>query len=168
MAREKTKTRLSWPHLSPASLIFGESNDIIFNQKKSVSLYFISKMLKGAHLSNVYLNGVLVKQVDSVKYLGHFLTCELSDDIDIRRQCRVLNLRGNILFRKFHMCSMPVKLKLFNSYYSSLYTPHLWWNYKKMYVTKLQITYYNILKRNIGLSKYESTSATCTFTNTQC
>ena len=26
--------------------IFGESNDIIFNQKKSASLYFISKMLK--------------------------------------------------------------------------------------------------------------------------
>ena len=48
--------------------IFGESNDIIFNQKKSASLYLIYKMLKGAHLPNVYLNGVLVKQVDSVKY----------------------------------------------------------------------------------------------------
>ena len=43
--------------------IFGDSNDIIFNQKKSASLFFISKMLKGAHLPNVYLNGVLVKQV---------------------------------------------------------------------------------------------------------
>ena len=116
-------------------------------------------MLKGAHLPNVYLNGVQVKQVDSVKYLGHFLTCELSDDIDIRRQCRVLNVRGYILSRKFHMCSVPVKLKLFNSYCASLYTPHLWWNYKKMSVTKLHITYHNILKRNIGLSKYESTSA---------
>ena len=37
-----------------------------------------------------------------------------------------------------------------------------------MYVTKLQITYHNILKRNIGQSKYDSTSATCAFTNTQC
>ena len=109
-------------------------------------------MLKGAHLPNVYLNGVQVKQVDSVKYLGHFLTCELSDDID----------------NKFHMCSVPVKLKLFNSYCASLYTPHLWWNYKKMSFTKLHITYHNILKRNIGLSKYESTSATCDYTNTQC
>ena len=91
-------------------------------------MYFISKMLNGAHLPNVYLNGVLVEQVNvnSVKYLGHFLTCgELSDDIDIRRQGRVL-VRGNILCRKFHMCSVPVKLKLFNSYCSSLYTPHLW------------------------------------------
>ena len=30
--------------------IFDESNDIIFNQKKSASLYLISKMLKGALL----------------------------------------------------------------------------------------------------------------------
>ena len=141
---------------------------IVFNQKNSASLYFISKMLKGANLPNVYLNGVLVEQVDSVKYLGHFLTNELSDDIDISRQCRVLNVRGNILCRKFHMCSVPVKLKLFNSYCSSLYTPHLWWNYKTMSVSKLQITFHNILKRNIGLSKYDSTSATCAFTNTQC
>ena len=78
------------------------------------------------------------------------------------------NVRGNMLFHKFHMCNVPVKLKLFNSYCSSLYTAHLWWNYTNMSVTKRQITYHNILKRNIGLSKYESTSATCTFTNTQC
>ena len=52
---------------------FGESNDIVFNQKKSASSYFISKMLKAANLPNVYLNGVLVEQ-DSVKYIGHFLT----------------------------------------------------------------------------------------------
>ena len=69
-------------------------------------------MLKGAHLPNVYLNCVLVKNIDSVKYLGHFPNCELSDDIDIRRQCRVLNVRGNIVFRKFHTCSVPVKLKV--------------------------------------------------------
>ena len=66
------------------------------------------------------------------------------------------------------MCNVPVKLKLFNYYCSSLYTPHLWWNYKKMSVSKLQISFHNILKRNIGLSKYDSTSATCAFTNTQC
>ena len=37
-----------------------------------------------------------------------------------------------------------------------------------MSVAKLQITSHNILKRYIGLSKYDSTSATCAFTNTQC
>ena len=66
------------------------------------------------------------------------------------------------------MCSVSVKLKLLNSYCASMYTPHLWWNYKKMSICKLQITYHNILKMNIGLSRFESTSATCAITNAQC
>ena len=69
----------------------------------------------------MYLNGEVILQVDSVKYLGHHLTNYLHDDIDIRRQWRAINVRGNILFRKFHMCSVSVKLKLFNSYCASMY-----------------------------------------------
>ena len=95
--------------------LFGASHDMIFNQKKSASVCFIYKTLKSAHLPNVYLNGEVILQVDSVKYLGHHLTNDLHDDLDIRRQCRAINVRGNILFRKFHMCSVSVKLKLFNS-----------------------------------------------------
>ena len=55
--------------------LFGASHDMIFNQKKSASVYFIYKSLKGAHLPNVYLNGEVILQVDSVKYLGHLLNC---------------------------------------------------------------------------------------------
>ena len=65
----------------------------------------------------MYLNG----EVDSVKYLGHHLTNDLHDDLDIRRQGRAINVRGNIIFRKFHMCSVSVKLKLFNSYCASIH-----------------------------------------------
>ena len=79
---------------------------MVFNQKKSASVYFISKTLKCAYLPNVYLNGEVILQVDSVKYLGHHLTNYLHDDLDIRKQCRAINVRGNILFRKFHMCSV--------------------------------------------------------------
>ena len=113
-------------------------------------------------------NGDQVKQVDSVKYLGHFLTCELSDDIDIRRQCRVLNVRGNILSRKVHMCSVPVKLL------SSLirtvrhYIHHICGGIIRKCLSLNCTLHIIILKRNIGLSKYESTSATCAYTNTQC
>ena len=63
--------------------LFGASHDMIFNQKKSGSVYFISKTLKGAHLHNLYLNGEVILQVDSVKYLGHHLTNDLHDDLDI-------------------------------------------------------------------------------------
>ena len=96
---------------------FGASHDMIFNQKKSASVYFISKTLKGAHLPNVYLNGEVILQVDSVKYLGHYITNDLHDDLDIRRQCRAINVRGNNIFRKFHMCSVSVKLKFLLCFY---------------------------------------------------
>ena len=116
------------------------------DQKKSASVYFNYQTLRGAHLPNVYLNGEVILQVDSVKYLGHRLTNALHDDLDIRRQCRAINVRGIIIFQKFHMCSVSLKLKLFNTYSASMYTPHLWWNYKKMLICKLQITYHNIPK----------------------
>ena len=53
-----------------------------------------------------YLSGEVILQVDSDKYLDHHLTNDLHDDLDIRRQCRPINVRGNIIFRKFHMCSL--------------------------------------------------------------
>ena len=44
------------------------------------------------------------------------------------RQCQQLYARGNVLLRKFHMCAMDVKVKLFNTYCSPMYTAQLWWN----------------------------------------
>ena len=40
---------------------------MIFNQKKSASVYFFSKTLKLPNLPNVYMNREVIIQVDSVK-----------------------------------------------------------------------------------------------------
>ena len=53
-------------------------------------------------------------------------------------------VQGNIILRKFNMCSLGVKLTLFRTYCSPMYTAQLWWNYKKSTITKLQIAYHNI------------------------
>ena len=58
-------------------------------------------MLEGAHIPNVYLNGVLIKQFNSVKYLGHFLTCELSDDIELVDNVVFLTFVAIIYFVNF-------------------------------------------------------------------
>ena len=71
-------------------------------------------------MCRAYLNREVILQVDSVKYLGHLLTNDLHDDLDIRSQCRSINVPGNILFRK--LCSLSVKLNLFNSYCASMYS----------------------------------------------
>ena len=80
-------------------------------------------------MKNVYpplytLNGEVIKEVDSVRYLGHIISSNGKDDKDIMRQCQQLYARGNVLLRKFHMCSMDVKVKLFNTYCSPMYTAH--------------------------------------------
>ena len=66
------------------------------------------------------LNGEVIKEVDSVRYLGHIISNDGKDDKDIMRQCQQLYARGNVLLRKFHMCSMDVKVKLFNTYCSPM------------------------------------------------
>ena len=60
--------------------------------------------------------------------------------------------------------SIGVRLALFRSFCSPMYTSQLWWNYKKCRPTvkRLLITYHNVFKMSIYMSKYESTSVLCT------
>ena len=105
----------------------------------------------------------------NTKYvLGHFICSDLSDDTDILRQRRCLTIQGHILLRKFHMCSIGVRLALFRSFCSPMCTSQLWWNYKKCTMKRLLITYHNIFKMSISMSKYESTSVLCTVYNVLC
>ena len=61
------------------------------------------------------LNGEIIAEVDSLQYLGHIICNDSKNDMDIMRQCQQLYARGNVLFRKFHMCSVDVKIKLFHT-----------------------------------------------------
>ena len=56
------------------------------------------------------------------------ITDDLSDDDDINRQRRTLFVQGNIILQKFNICSLSVKLTLFRTYCSPMYTAQLWWN----------------------------------------
>ena len=80
--------------------------------------------LKGCTISNFKLNGIILHVVDSYRYLGHYITDDLSDDEDINRQRRTLFVQGNIILRKLNMCSLGVKLTLFRTYCSPMYIQH--------------------------------------------
>ena len=60
------------------------------------------------HTHSFTLNGKIVDESDTARYLGHIICNSGKDDKDIMRQCQQLYARGNALFRKFHMCSMSV------------------------------------------------------------
>ena len=122
---------------------FGTRHDLKYNAMKSDVIMYRSMILKGYTIPKCKLNGIILHVVASYKYLGHYITDDLSDDDDVNRQPRTLFVQGNIILRKFNMCSLGVKLTLFRTYCSPMYTAQIWCNYKKITITKLQIAYHN-------------------------
>ena len=86
------------------------SHDVLFNNKNRTIMSFRAGNLKDAQLPLCTLNGEVLYDYACVKYLGHFICSDLSDDTDILRQRRCLTIQGNIMLRKFHMCSIGVIL----------------------------------------------------------
>ena len=148
--------------------IYGSSHDILYNPSKSAVMIFRTKLLSGANLPDFKLQDNVLNQVCEYCYLGHIISCDLSDDADIMRQRRKLFVQTNTIIRKFHMCSTPVKLQLFRSFCSSVYTAHLWWKFKSNSFTKFCISYHNAFKRFLGYSKFSSTSLLCAVYDVQC
>ena len=96
----------------------------------------------------------------SFKYLGHILSSDGSDDLDIQRQLKSVYARGNSLIRKFHMCSNHIKALLFKSYCSSLYTCQLWRSYKAATFRRLNVAFHCTFKQMLNVSRFESNSMT--------
>ena len=63
------------------------------------------------------------------------------------RQCQQLYARGNVLLRKFHMCSMSVNIQLFNTYCSPMYTAQLRWNHTVASFHRLNVVLRRLLRR---------------------
>ena len=74
-----------------------------------------------------------------------------NDDLDSGRQLKSVILRTHILIRTFSSCSVEVKLFLFKSYCSNFYCSHLWYNFTKVQMNKLRITYNNAMRRLFNL-----------------
>lgn len=62
------------------------------------------------------LSGSALVACKEVRYLGHIISNDLSDDKDMYWQCRKLYAQANMLRRKLFMCSVPVKVQLFRTF----------------------------------------------------
>ena len=143
---------------------FGIQNDVIFNSKKSKVMIVRSKLFKDFNPC-FYLYGSLLQEVNDFKYLGYIISNDLSDDKDIERQRKKLYIQGNLILRKFHMCTIDVKIKLFTAFCTPMYICYLWCDYKQLNMNKLCTAYHNICKLFLNISKYESTSLVCAVYN---
>lgn len=106
----------------------------------------------------VKLNGQQLKRVSNFKYLGHIVTEDLNDDLDIERERRALAVRANMLAHRFARCSRDVKLTLFKAYCQTFYTSSLWVNYTQGAINRLRVQYNNSFRMLMGLPRYCSAS----------
>ena len=92
----------------------------------------------------------------SFTYLGHEISDDRSDNLDIARQCRSIYAKGNMLIRNFSKCSVNAKLLLFKTYCTCLYTAHLWSTFTKAAMRKLTVAYHGVLKMMLNVPRYHS------------
>ena len=81
-----------------------------------------------------------------------------SDYAALNRQCRKLYAQGNTLSRKCHMCTADVKVNLFRTLCTPLYTAQIWWNYRMYSIRKLNVAYNDIMRLLLRLPRYHSAS----------
>ena len=132
--------------------------DIIFNETKFKIIVFKSDSYRNVISPTFSLGQYSLDECFSYKYLGHFIYYDLSDDADINRQCRSIYAKGNSLVRKFHRCSDAVKIILFKSFCSSLYTSELWGRYSYSVYRKINVAYHGVFKKFLNFPRSTSNS----------
>lgn len=131
---------------------YANEHSLTYNAKKTEMMIFRSG--KGPeNVPAVFIAGQQVKIVEQFKYLGHILTSNRKDDLDIERQRRSLSVVGNMLTRKFKKCDKTVKIALFRSYCQSFYTCQLWAEYTGRSWNGIRVQYNNIFRCLMGLSR---------------
>ena len=63
--------------------MFGLSHDVRYNGVKSVVMCCKSRLLKDVQVPTFRIGSTPLALTDSVRYLGHVLTQDLTDDADI-------------------------------------------------------------------------------------
>ena len=107
-------------------------------------------------LPNIYMAGSQLQYVSSFKYLGHFITVDLKDEMDIAREVRSLYSRGNTLIRKFGNLTLDVKCSLFKTYCYPLYASPLWCRFTAAKLYRLKVAYNNTMRRLVYVPPWES------------
>ena len=142
---------------------FAKENELVYNSSKTVCMSILPKHLKDIHVPTLSINGSVLRQVFSQKYLGVFFTRDRLDDEDIKRELCCVYTRGNILLRKFRKCHDSVKVELFRTYCANLYCSALWCNYTKDTYNKLKVAFNNTFRFFFNVRGIISISTTFMF-----
>ncbi|XP_063530760.1 uncharacterized protein LOC134741794 [Cydia strobilella] len=78
---------------------YAEAHGLRYKSKKSELLLFKAGTKKPMYIPPLKLGGVELKTVTQFKYLGHWVTEDLTDDLDVERERRALAVRSHMLAR---------------------------------------------------------------------
>jgi hypothetical protein len=137
---------------------YAHQHGLKYNATKSEFMIFKGKIKCPAYSPEIMLNGVPLNRVTHFKYLGHIVTEDLKDDLDIERERRALSVRGGMLTHRFARCSAQVKLTLFRAYCQNFYSCGLWASFRLKSYNALRIQYNNIFRMLFGLPRFCSAS----------
>ncbi|KAL0860141.1 hypothetical protein ABMA27_010448 [Loxostege sticticalis] len=85
---------------------YAVTHGLRYNARKSEFMVFQAGAAGNQRcVPSVTLGGVELNRVDRFKYLGHWVTDNLSDSMDMERERRALCVRCNMLFRRFRTYS---------------------------------------------------------------
>ncbi|XP_049871256.1 uncharacterized protein LOC126370430 [Pectinophora gossypiella] len=145
---------------------YAVAHGLKYNAKKSEVMIFRPDNNRYTLSPNFVLCGTALNHVEQFKYLGHWVTQDLKDRVDIERERRALSVRCNMLARRFARCTGTVKTALFKAYCQSFYTCSLWVNYTQRTYSDLRVQYNNAFRVLMGLPRYCSASAMFAAANT--
>lgn len=138
---------------------YAAAHGLRYNSKKSELLVFKAGSKSYSSVPPVNLCGTPLNRVQKFKYLGHWVTEDLSDSVDIERERRALSVRCNMLARRFARCTNEVKVTLFKAYCQSFYTCSLWATFTQRAYNALRVQYNNAFRILFGLPRFCSASA---------
>jgi exonuclease III len=133
--------------------------DMSVNVNKTVCMIFKPRNPKfclSSQFPSFTICGIALKFVNEFKYLGHIVSNDQSDNLDIRREIRLLFARTNILKSRFKACSALVKKQLFQAYCLCFYDIALWDNYSRTSLLSFKSAYNKCIKCFFGFDRYFS------------
>ncbi|XP_041973395.1 uncharacterized protein LOC121729073 [Aricia agestis] len=136
---------------------YAEAHGLRYNTDKSEIIVFKAGT-KSYSMPSVTLNNEPLRRVERVKYLGHWITESLADDLDMSRERRALSVRANMLARRFAKCTAEAKVTLFRAYCQAFYTCSLWVKHTLTAYSALRVQYNNGFRTLMGLPRFCSAS----------
>ena len=135
--------------------------DLKINKDKCA--YIIFKKQRNITLnSKIYLLGSEVKRVSEFKYLGIFLSEDMTNSKDVDRVMGAFLKQFHGMYSKFSYTDIEVLRFLFKTYASSFYGIETWFNsFGTREIRSISVSYHKAVKKIAGLQVWDGNHEAC-------